>query len=71
MSDYDYGYGEDKIYCYSGTSVLINKLDLRDPDALSVAERALLSPHLLDAGGIISLGLKVKNRGSTEPLLPL
>jgi cell filamentation protein len=49
MSEYDYGYGEDKVYCYPGTSVLINKLDLRDPDALLVAERAFSSTRLLDA----------------------
>lgn len=37
----------DSIYCYPGTDVLINKLDIHDPDILHDAERDLTARRLL------------------------
>ena len=45
MKDYDNDYfyedSEDRKYCYPGTHILKNKLDLRDADALHEKERAI------------------------------
>nr|WP_051527334.1 hypothetical protein [[Eubacterium] cellulosolvens] len=40
--EYDYFYEEgDRKYCYPNSNVLINKLNIRDPDILWNAEREL------------------------------
>ena len=41
-NEYDYNYQKhDDFYCYPGTSVLINKFDIRDREALNTAERQI------------------------------
>lgn len=39
MSKYDYEYEYDPVYCYPGSDVLRNKMDIRDQDRLSKIER--------------------------------
>jgi cell filamentation protein len=39
--DYDYEYEWDSSYCYPGSSVLKNKLEIRDAEVLVVAEREI------------------------------
>jgi cell filamentation protein len=51
MPSYRYSYGKDEVYCYPGSNVLINKLNLKDKDAFFVAERVLTSARLIDARG--------------------
>ena len=38
----------DNVYCYPGTNVLINKLDIRDNDKLHIVERKLTILRLLE-----------------------
>ena len=38
---------EDTIYCYPGTDVLVNKLDIHDADLLQNAERDLTARRLI------------------------
>lgn len=45
-NDYSYDYEWDKEYCYPDSNVLINKLNIKDADALSVAEREITSLRL-------------------------
>jgi len=47
MSGYDYEYEWDSKYCYPNSSVLKNKLNLRDAASLSEAERRITSLNLL------------------------
>lgn len=49
MTDYSYDYEWDERYCYPHSSVLKNKLEIRDAKALSVAERELTSLRLTAA----------------------
>lgn len=55
--EYDYFYNDeqDAKYCYSGTNVLKNKLDIKDPDILHEAERDYASVRQaeLDNKGVI------------------
>jgi hypothetical protein len=44
MSKYDYNYNGLENYCYPGTDVLINKLNIRDDIQLSKAERDITKP---------------------------
>lgn len=46
MKIYSYDYEWDKEYCYPNSSVLINKLNIRNQDDLSVAEREITSVKL-------------------------
>ena len=39
---------EDKIYCYEGTKVLKNKLNIKDETDLSDAEREIVAIKLTD-----------------------
>lgn len=41
MQQNQYDYEEDGTYCYPGTNVLRNKLNIRDGDRLSDAERSI------------------------------
>lgn len=41
--DYSYDYEWDKEYCYPGSNVLINKLNITDADDLALAEREITS----------------------------
>jgi cell filamentation protein len=41
MSGYDYEYEWDIKYCYPGSFVLKNKLNILERDALAVAEREI------------------------------
>ena len=43
MSKYDYEYEYDPVYCYPGSDVLRNKMDIRDQDRLSKIEGTFLS----------------------------
>jgi cell filamentation protein len=47
MSEYDYSYHGFENYCYPGTDILINKLNIRDDDHLSIAERDITRLKLL------------------------
>jgi len=47
MEKYDYTYEGSESYCYPGTDVLINKLGIRDDNALTIAEREITSLKLL------------------------
>lgn len=47
MAQYEYSYQGDDDYCYPGTTVLRNKENIRDHDALMVAEREITSIKLL------------------------
>jgi cell filamentation protein len=47
VTGYDYTYKGEDSYCYPGTSVLRNKLGIRDADALLAAEREITSLKLL------------------------
>lgn len=47
MSKYDYGYEHDNVYCYPGTDVLKNKLNIHDRDELSVTERDITALRML------------------------
>lgn len=44
--DYSYDYEWDKEYCYPGSNVLRNKLNIRSAQALAVAEREITSVRL-------------------------
>lgn len=46
MSDYSYQFEWDTEYCYANSKVLVNKLNIQDSDALSIAERELTSLRL-------------------------
>jgi cell filamentation protein len=48
MSGYSYEYELDSKYCYPNSFVLINKLDLRDANELSEAERRVTALNLLE-----------------------
>ena len=41
MKDYQYDYEWDAYYCYPKRNVLINKLNIKDPTALLLAEREI------------------------------
>jgi cell filamentation protein len=45
--DYDYNYEGFEGYCYPGTSVLKNKLGIKNEDALIIAEKEITSLKLL------------------------
>jgi len=47
MEKYDYIYDGSEGYCYPGTDVLINKLGIKDDNALTTAEREITSLKLL------------------------
>jgi cell filamentation protein len=47
MDDYNYSYHGLGNYCYPGTDVLINKLNIKDEDQLSKAERDITRLKLL------------------------
>jgi cell filamentation protein len=47
MDEYNYSYHGLEDYCYSGTDVLINKLNIKDDDQLSIAERDITRLKLL------------------------
>jgi cell filamentation protein len=47
MGEYNYGYHGFENYCYPGTDVLINKLNIRDDERLSKAERDITRLKLL------------------------
>jgi cell filamentation protein len=47
MGEYDYNYHGFENYCYPGTDILINKLNIRDEDQLSRAERDITRLKLL------------------------
>ena len=47
--DYSYSYEWDREYCYPNSDVLINKLNIMDAGALSVAEREITSLRLAAA----------------------
>ncbi|GHV36593.1 hypothetical protein AGMMS49546_02230 [Spirochaetia bacterium] len=47
MEKYDYIYKGSEGYCYPGTDVLINKLGIKDDNALTIAEREITSLKLL------------------------
>ena len=48
MSKYDYEYIWDSYYCYPGTNVLINRLNIQDSDLLSEAERRVTALNILE-----------------------
>ena len=39
---------EDHVYCYPGSNVLINKLDIRDLDKLHEVERKLTNLRIME-----------------------
>lgn len=47
MSEYSYEYEYDSFYCYPGSTVLINKLDIRDNELLFETERNLTGFNML------------------------
>jgi len=47
MEKYDYSYEGSEGYCYPETDVLINKLGIKDDNALTIAEREITSIKLL------------------------
>jgi cell filamentation protein len=47
VEKYNYIYDGSENYCYPGTDVLKNKLDIMDDDALTIAEREITSLKLL------------------------
>jgi len=47
MGEYNYGYQGIENYCYHGTDILINKLNIRDDEQLSRAERDITRLKLL------------------------
>jgi len=47
MSEYSYSYQGDENYCYPGTDILINKLNIKDDEQLSKAERDITRLKLL------------------------
>ena len=47
MSEYDYEYEYDEQYCYPGSSVLRNKLGIKDQDRLNAIERDLTAIRML------------------------
>jgi len=47
MKKYDYTYNGSEGYCYPGTDVLINKLGIKDENALIIAEREITSIKML------------------------
>ena len=47
MPDYDYEYEYDEQYCYPGTSVLRNRLGIRDQNELNAVERDLTAIRAL------------------------
>jgi cell filamentation protein len=47
MEKHNYTYEDSEDYCYPGTTVLRNKLGIRDDNALTIAEREITSLKLL------------------------
>ena len=47
MDNYSYSYKGNENYCYPGTEILINKLNIRDEEQLSKAERDITRLKLL------------------------
>ena len=52
MEKYDYTYEGSENYCYPETSVLKNKLGIRDDNALIIAEREITSLKILKVKSI-------------------
>ena len=48
MQQNQYDYEEDGTYCYPGTGVLKNKLNIRDRDKLSDAERSISLVRMME-----------------------
>ena len=48
MQQNQYDYEEDGTYCYPGTNVLRNKLNIRDGDRLSDAERSISLVRMME-----------------------
>ena len=48
MQQNQYDYEEDGTYCYPGTNVLRNKLNIRDGDKLSDAERSISLVRMME-----------------------
>jgi cell filamentation protein len=46
MSEYDYEYEWDSRYCYPGSHILKNKLDILDSEALTTAEREITAARI-------------------------
>lgn len=53
---YDYDYEHDLNYCYPESSVLINKLNIRDRNALLVAEREITALRIAKAKDVPIIG---------------
>lgn len=49
MYDYSYSYEWDREYCYPDSNVLVNKLNIKNADALHTAEREITSLRLAAA----------------------
>lgn len=49
MKDYQYDYESDENYCYPESNVLINKLNIKNADALFVAEREITALKIAKA----------------------
>ncbi len=47
--DYFYEYDQDAYYCYAGTHVLKNKLNIRDCEKLKEAEREIVALRIAQA----------------------
>ncbi|MCC8123226.1 MAG: Fic family protein [Oscillospiraceae bacterium] len=48
MDQYNYRYEQDDFYCYPGTTVLRNRLDIRDPLVLHQAEQEITNINLTE-----------------------
>lgn len=48
MSDYFYDYEYDTTYCYPSSSILKNKLNIKDADSLLEAERSITALRILE-----------------------
>jgi hypothetical protein len=53
MEEYNYTYKGSEDYCYPGTTVLKNKLGLKDDDVLLKAERETGSRHLISPMSVL------------------
>ena len=47
LNDYNYEYQDDRIYCYPGTGILINKFDIKDKAKLHEVERDITAVRLV------------------------
>lgn len=48
-SKYEYGYDWDQRYCYPHSNVLINKMGIKEPEKLHIAEREITSLRIANA----------------------